>query len=101
MSNEDVITLKVAGKSIIQIKVPKASFERRPIYLNGNKTNTYIRTDDGDRKADDNQFKYLIVDSQNDIDTELLNNYTLDDLNTKQFKNIENYFIKILRSKNT
>lgn len=83
LSNEDVITLKVAGKSIIQIKVPKASFERRPIYLNGNKTNTYIRTDDGDRKADDNQFKYLIVDSQNDIDTELLNNYTLDDLNTK------------------
>ncbi|MFG5456763.1 RNA-binding domain-containing protein [Enterococcus faecalis] len=83
LSNEDVITLKVAGKSIIQIKVPKASFERRPIYLNGNKTNTYIRTDDGDRKADDNQFKYLIIDSQNDIDTELLNNYTLDDLNTK------------------
>ncbi|MGC3161619.1 transcriptional regulator, partial [Enterococcus faecalis] len=65
------------------IIVPKASFERRPIYLNGYKTNTYIRTDDGDRKADDNQFKYLNVDSQNDIDTELLNNYTLDDLNTK------------------
>lgn len=94
LTNEDVQTFKVSGKSIIEINVPKASYERRPVYINNNKSKTYIRTDDGDRIADDAQFKYLIVDSQNDIDSELLQNYDIDDLNLETVNKYRNLLYK-------
>ncbi|WP_445448510.1 RNA-binding domain-containing protein [Enterococcus faecalis] len=81
LTNEDVQVFKVSGKYVVEINVPKAPYERRPVYINNNKSKTYIRTDDGDRIADDEQFKYLVVDSQNDIDSEVLQNYDIDDLN--------------------
>ncbi|MGG5307900.1 hypothetical protein IGK38_002573 [Enterococcus pernyi] len=94
LTNEDVQTFKVSGKSIIEINVPKAPYERRPVYINNNKSKTYIRTDDGDRIADDAQFKYLIVDSQNDIDSELLQNYGIDDLNLETVNEYRNLLYK-------
>ncbi|WP_202608642.1 RNA-binding domain-containing protein [Enterococcus mundtii] len=94
LTNEDVQTFKVSGKSIIEINVPKAPYERRPVYINNNKSKTYIRTDDGDRIADDAQFKYLIVDSQNDIDSELLQNYDIDDLNLETVNEYRNLLYK-------
>lgn len=81
LSDEDVIQMKFFDKTIIQIRVPKAPYEKRPVYVSNNKTKTYVRTDDGDRLANDTQFKYLVVDSQNDIDSELLKNYDIEDLN--------------------
>lgn len=80
-SPNDLLKYKVFGKVIIQIYVPKASNDQRPIYINDTKTQSYLRTDDGDRIANDEEFKYLIVDSQASVDSELLENYTLDDLN--------------------
>lgn len=90
LNDDDVIQMKVLNKCIIQIRVPKASFERRPVYVSNNKTKTYVRTDDGDRIANDTQFKYLIVDSQNDIDSELLENYSIDDLNLETITEYRN-----------
>lgn len=81
LTNDDVLLLKVDGKTIIQIRVPKAPFEKRPVYVSNNRSKTYIRTDDGDRLANDEQFKYLVVDSQNDIDSEVLDNYDINDIN--------------------
>lgn len=80
ITENDVIEYKVSGYTIIQINIRKASNEERPIYLNGSSENCYIRTDDGDRKATFQQYKYFIVDSQSEVDTELLNNYDMDDL---------------------
>ncbi|MGM0107964.1 hypothetical protein IGJ47_001107 [Enterococcus sp. AZ172] len=64
------------------------------MYINNNKSKTYIRTADGDRIADDAQFKYLIVDSQNDIDSELLQNYDIDDLNLETVDEYRNLLYK-------
>ncbi|WP_373879785.1 RNA-binding domain-containing protein [Levilactobacillus brevis] len=80
-STDDVLKYKIFGKTIIQIYVPKAANNQRPVYINNVKTQAYLRTDDGDRIVNDEEFKYLIVDSQSSIDDELLENYTLDDLN--------------------
>lgn len=80
-STDDVLRYKAFGKEIIQIYVPKAANTQRPVYINGEKAQSYLRTDDGDRLANDEEFKYLIVDSQTSVDSELLSNYTMDDLN--------------------
>lgn len=94
LRNDDVIKMKVEGKYIIQIKVPKADLGRRPIYINDNKSQTYIRTDDGDRKANDDQFKYLVTDSKTDIDSELLDNYDMDDLNLEDVESYKKMMIE-------
>lgn len=96
LDNNDVLKMKVGNHYIIQIRVPKAPYERRPVYISNNKTKTYVRTDDGDRIANDTQFKYLIVDSQNDIDSELLSNYGIEDLNEETIKEY-----RLLLHKNT
>lgn len=59
-----------------------------------NKSKIYIRTDYGDRVADDARFKYLIVDLQNDIDSELLQNYNIDDLNLEPLDGYRNLLYK-------
>lgn len=59
-----------------------------------NKSKTYIRTDYGDRVTDDARFKYLIVDLQNDIDSELLQNYNIDDLNLEPLDGYRNLLYK-------
>ncbi|ALO05396.1 hypothetical protein ASU28_14075 [Lactiplantibacillus paraplantarum] len=79
LTKDDVIILKFKGKSLIEFHIPKASFSARPVYYK-NRNNTYVRTDDGDRVATPEQFKYMVVDSNQYIDTELLDNYDFNDI---------------------
>lgn len=80
ISQNDVIKYKVFSHTVIQVNVRKVNNEERPVYLNNSSQNCYVRTDDGDRKATFQQYKYFIVDSQSEVDTELLDNYDMDDL---------------------
>ncbi|WP_159459248.1 RNA-binding domain-containing protein [Secundilactobacillus mixtipabuli] len=93
LHSDDVFRLKVFKKDIIEIRVPKASYDLRPIYYK-NRDNTYVRTDDGDRIATPEQFKYMVVDSQEQIDTELLNNYDMDDINEETVKEYKQLYAK-------
>ncbi|WP_225049314.1 RNA-binding domain-containing protein [Lacticaseibacillus kribbianus] len=81
ISPKNVTQYKQFGKTLIQIYVPKAPASMRPIFINGNRGLAFIRTGDGDRQGTDDEYKYLIVDSQLNVDAELLENYDLADLN--------------------
>ncbi len=81
IDTDDVIELTFFGKKVIQVRVREAGHEKKPIYIDNNRGKSFTRTDDGDRKLTDEQYKYLIVDSRNNIDTELLENYDINDLN--------------------
>ncbi|GHP14429.1 hypothetical protein YK48G_18540 [Lentilactobacillus fungorum] len=93
-NGENVLKYKQFGKVIVCIYVPKATSYSRPVYLNGTKENAFVRTDDGDRRVTDEQFKYFIVDSQNSIDDQLLYNYTIDDLNLDDVHKYKEEFAK-------
>lgn len=80
INNEDVEILDIEGKKIIVIRVNEAPNNRKPVYINGNIKCTFIRTGDGDRLAKDSEIKALISNSSNSIDSELLNNFYMSDL---------------------
>ncbi len=81
LTQDSISIVPVGEKFIIRIVVPEASYARKPIYINGHKENCYKRFDDGDRKITEDEYRYFIVNSRDDIDNELLDNYDMDDLN--------------------
>lgn len=72
----------VDDKSLVYIYVPKNTSER-PVYLLGDMfKNTFIREKDSDRRATRDDVLLMICDSSDAIDSEFLENVTIDDLNT-------------------
>lgn len=79
IQDSDVKITTFKGKTLIQIKIFPAQFSDKPITF---KDKTYMRTDDGDRFATHDQLKYLYAESQDQVDTRLLENFDWDsDLN--------------------
>lgn len=93
LNSDDVLCLRFFNKDVIEVRVPKVSYDLRPIYYK-NRDNTYVRTDDGDRIATPEQFKYMVVDSHEQIDTELLSNYDMDDINVETVKDYKQLYAK-------
>lgn len=81
--NKDIIIEEYKDVQIVIIKVNEATYSQKPVYLNSRLDNSYLRLGDGDRLANQSQLKAMITGSQEEVDTELLNNYDLNDLNLK------------------
>ncbi|WP_414838911.1 helix-turn-helix domain-containing protein [Carnobacterium sp. TMP28] len=78
---EDRVTVRIFdGKKVIEIFVPQAPQNKKPIYLNQNVKKTYIREYETDRHASEDELKYMIRNSKDDLDNELLENYDIQDL---------------------
>ncbi|MDK1724786.1 putative DNA binding domain-containing protein [Dellaglioa algida] len=90
----NITILQFEGKTTINIEIPEASFMQKPVYLNNSKENCYIRLGDGDHKATPAQFKYMIANSSDEMDSELLDNYTVDDLNVVDVETYRSIIIK-------
>lgn len=93
IENRNIETHSINGKSIIAVYIPEVSPSLKPVYLNGNPKYSYIRKNEGDYIASTSDLRRFIRDSSDDLDSELLDNYTLSDLNTNSilaFKNIIN-----------
>lgn len=88
--------LTVSSKSIIEIIVPEASYHQKPVFLNNDRDNCFIRTGDGDRRPTSEQFRYMVSNSNEYVDTTLLNNFSIEDLNRDD---IDRY--RMLMIKNT
>ncbi|WP_429971322.1 RNA-binding domain-containing protein [Fructilactobacillus sp. Tb1] len=78
---KNINLISIDGKNVMTIFVPKLNVKYRPIYLNGNIKLTYIRENDSDRKVSEEQLKYLLRESDSDIDSVLLDNFNISDLN--------------------
>ncbi|MBF8970201.1 RNA-binding domain-containing protein [Streptococcus sp. NLN76] len=84
ISDNDISILRTKEeKNLIIINVREAPYQSKPVYLKNDIRQTYIRLGEGDRLATPAQLKYLITISQNDIDSEILPNFDIDDLNPK------------------
>ncbi|WP_225743332.1 RNA-binding domain-containing protein [Marinilactibacillus sp. Marseille-P9653] len=88
ISEKDVQVRVIDEKKVIEIKVPEAPQSKKPIYLNGNIKKTYIREYEGDRHASEDELKYMIRNSKDNLDSELLDNYDITDLNSSS---VESY----------
>lgn len=80
IKNENVTIFTIDGKNIIYIHISEANLRQKPIYLNNNLANTYIRKHDGDHRASKEELSSLIRNQSESLDSELLTGYTIDDL---------------------
>lgn len=94
IDEQDIVHIIEDNKKLIKIKIHAANFDQKPVYLNGNLQNSYIRENDGDFKVKPEQLKYMIANSYTHLDNQLLENYSVKDLNTQDIDQYRELLIK-------
>ena len=90
IENENIKTWTIDGKKVISIYIPELNPKRKPLYCKNNPRYTYIRKNEGDYQASDEDLRRLLRDASNGLDSELLDEYLMEDLNPESvlaFKN--------------
>lgn len=80
LKQEDIQILEVQGKQIISIYVPEAPIQLKPVFLNNTITQSFIRKHDTDIKVSEEELGALLRNKSESLDAELLEGYTIDDL---------------------
>ena len=94
LSDADIVEINLEEKLIIQIIIPRASRQERPIYEGTNPlVGTYIRNFEGDYRCDEAKVKRMISEQLDESrDVRLLEGYTLDDIDLESLSNYRNIF---------
>ena len=82
------------GRSLVEIRVPSAQREQKPVYVGANPmTGTYRRNYEGDYKCDTETVRRMLAEAvQPNRDSMLLENYSTDDLNPETLLAYRNDF---------
>ena len=84
----NVGTCVLFGETIIWVEVPRAKYNQRPVYINGNlMKGTYKRNHEGDYHCTEDEVKAMLRDA-NDTgnDGGILAGYTMDDIDTNALR---------------
>ncbi|OYS92431.1 hypothetical protein CBG18_00650, partial [Limosilactobacillus reuteri] len=92
VKESDFETKNISDRKLLIINVNKISFTKRPIYLDDDIRKTYIRENESDRKANGDELKIFLRDADSNTDSELLDNFSMDDLNKVD---IQNYYLEL------
>lgn len=83
LADADVREIVLTGRTVLAIRVPRATRVRRPVFLTTNPFggNTYRRLNDADRPLPDDEVKRMLAEQVEDSrDDRVLPHYDLDDL---------------------
>ena len=84
LTDRDVSVEEVEGNRMMVFRIPKAAYDLKPVYLNGNPFgNTYRRNHEGDYRCTDSEVRLMIADAESQkhsYDSMILPNYTMDDI---------------------
>lgn len=81
VGNEDVTEYRInEDTTIILINVREAPESMKPVYINDKLENTWIRTGDGDRRANKEEIAAFMRNAQPSQDNLVLDNFGMDDL---------------------
>ena len=94
LTDKDVEIIAYDGGSLLCIHVPQADYRQRPIYINGNMMNgSFKRNFEGDYHCTEDDVKAMIRDANDSgNDSVLMENYTMDDIDTKTLAAYRNRF---------
>lgn len=83
LTDKDVLINPIKGSdnSLIIVNVREAPYSAKPVYIGQDIRKTYIRLGEGDKVATQQQLKYLLASSQEDLDSQILPNFNIDDIN--------------------
>lgn len=89
INNQDITVVPVEGKTVILVRVNEAPDNMKPVYINGKIENTYLRTGDGDRKANKNEIASMLRNAQPGQDTLPVPGYSMNDLDLPSVLNFQ------------
>ena len=94
LGDSNIEIIAVDGKKVVQITIPRARRQDRPIHLGTNPFgNTYLRRHEGDYKANDEVIRRMIAESVEDSrDDRILENFGIDDLEKETVAAYRNRF---------
>jgi predicted HTH transcriptional regulator len=94
LTDSDVSTHMVSGKTILAVHIPAATRTQKPVFLHGQPFGqTWRRLHDGDRRCDDESVKRMLAEQvEESRDTRLLDKFGLADLDTDSFHRYRNAF---------
>ena len=72
LSTEDIEIDNIDGKTVIIIHIPEVSVQEKPIFLNNELSQSYIRKHSGDYKISTDELAALLRDRSDHLDYELL-----------------------------
>ncbi len=82
LHDEDVQIVNVDGKDVVVVKVPRADYNLRPVYINNNMMRgTFRRNHEGDYHCAEQMVRMMVRDAYEDGNDRLfLEHYTMDDI---------------------
>jgi ATP-dependent DNA helicase RecG len=94
LKDSDISEVQIADKTILLIRVPRASRQEKPVYINNNPiTGTYRRNFQGDYLSDESLVKRMLAEQVNDgQDKRLIPHTGIDDLHLDSFLAYRNLF---------
>lgn len=93
LDDSKVIVQKIEGKEIVFIKIPRASYKDKPIFLYNSFNNSYKRNHEGDYKCSEEEIRKMIRDSSEEsLDNSIVENFSIDDLDVATIKSYRQRF---------
>ncbi len=94
LKDEDVFIVEEYGVSLIVVKVPRADYKMRPIYVGENPyKGTFKRNNEGDYHATEHEIRGMIRDQNPDgNDGMILEYYTMDDIDKETLRKYRQIF---------
>ncbi len=93
ITDEMVKEGEIDEKVILMVKIPRANYKEKPIYLNGNPNQCYKRNYEGDYRCSAEEVKIMMRDSSEDtLDNTLVEGFELDDLDQKSISSYRQRF---------
>ena len=97
LTERDIIEEDVEGNSFLIFRIPRASYDIRPVYLTRNPFgNTYKRNHEGDYHCTDEEIRRMFADAQHTnvpFDNQILPHYTINDIDAASLKGYRQRFI--------
>lgn len=95
LRNENVFPVKVGDKTILQINVPRAMRQQKPVSVHQNIYHgTYKRNHEGDYRCTKEEVDTMIAESLPEtLDSKVAENSRLDDINLETLKNYRQIFV--------
>jgi ATP-dependent DNA helicase RecG len=94
LSNADVRIHDVEGRSVIAVRVPRATRSQRPVYVGPDPlSGTFRRNFEGDYRCTPEEVRRMLADAADQpSDARILEGFTLDDLDSESLQQYRNRF---------
>lgn len=97
LTDKDVVYKDIPNKDrkLMIITIREARSDQKPVHLKNDFRESYKRLGEGDVRLDKEELKYLMANSHDDIDSELLINYDESDLNSESIEQYKNLLVEL------